>query len=491
VPARRWIVLAVLVGALLGAAAGIGFSRTQSAQQSSALLDLGSAMSATVGDQPSPDAADRFIQSQLLYLNGAGFGSEVATAAGNPAGSSFTAAQVGTTNVVQLTAVSPKGNDAEIMAEAAAGLYATHRKAELTDQLVPLQAQLAVAQKDLATAQGQGNAQPAPANGASTVDLTVFQNRVNTLQGQVDALQASINSAAVGGSVLERAEDAGSSPTSSSTIAGGGGMAVGALLGLLLVAAPRLASRQAWAVEDAPDLGLTVLHPPVPAASRGWVETLPARRSDDRVESAARLIAARVAEPLAEGRPLVLVGAGPGVGTSFTAVNVATALARRRRTVLVPVGDVVDGQVAEWFGVKADGKGLLDAARATSTEQVEAALTKTPVLQLRLLTVPKVGRWEPVEDALAGRAIPELLGAGWAVVVDCPRMGLSTAAFELAPLHPVTGVVVDRGRTTTAELTGTVEQLPEDEKSQVAIVVNRRPRRTRSRHLPWTKKARS
>jgi Mrp family chromosome partitioning ATPase len=496
VPRRRWIAVAVAVGALIGAYVGVQVAARTSAERSATLLDLSPALITSGGPPPAQDA-DRAIQSELLYLNSSGFARSVARAAGNPAGSSFSAAQVGATDVLRLVAVAPKGPQAQAMATAAVPLYAAHRKAALNGQITGLQPQLAAAQKDLADAQAQANAQAqaaAVANaqaatqaalvGASppplvtpTNDLTVFQNRVNALRSQVDSVQATLNSPAVGGTVVQSAHDAGASRTMSPTIAGGAGLAVGALLGLVLAAVPLPGSRRVWTEEDGPDLGVSVLQPPLPVARPDWLQDLPARRSDDPVEAAARLLAARVAGSLAEGRPLVLVGAGPGVGTSFTAVNLATALARRRRTVLVPLGDVADGQVAGWFGATPDGAGLLDAARASSVEKVEGALLTTSVQQLYLLTVARDGRWEPVEEALAGQALPQLLASGWTVVVDCPPADLSTASFELRSLRPVTGVVTALGRTASDRLSRTVEQLPKDEKAELAIVLNRMPRR--------------
>jgi hypothetical protein len=115
--------------------------------------------------------------------------------------------------------------------------------------------------------------------------------------------------------------------------------------------------------------------------------------------------------------------------------------------------------VADWFKIRQDADGLLKVAQAKSAADVEKVLVKTPVPRLHVLPVGATGRWEPVEAALSGPALLMLLSAGWTVVVDCPAAGLSTAAFELAPLNPVTGVVASRGRTTADELAATVDDL--------------------------------
>jgi len=198
--------------------------------------------------------------------------------------------------------------------------------------------------------------------------------------------------------------------------------------------------------------GVALTPPGLPGAPTDWVGQLAGRGSDDPLESASRLVAARLAVAGADRRPLVLVGPAAGVGTSYAAVNVAVALARRRRVVLVTAGDVADGRVASWFDVADADHGLLTVGPGADVAEVERALHPTTVPGLSLLTVAEAARWEPVEEALAGRAVPLLLEAGWLVVVDCPPLDVSTAAFELGPLAPVTIVVAAQGRTREEQL---------------------------------------
>ena len=448
VPRLRLLVLTVTATALLGGLVGAAVAVATTAYRAEALVDLSSALSAANGGAvASTDQADRFVQSELLYLNSATFRESVARDAGI-ARSSFalTAAQVGSTDVVQIAAVADDDVLAERLTDRAVTAYTGYRRDLLTEDVQGLETQLEVAEEELADARAAG-----------ATDLASLQDRVETLQNSIDRIQATAGSDGAGGTVVERATNSGGQPTTSPVLGAGAGVALGVLLGLLFVAASRLLSRRVSTPDDARETGVPVARPGLPGASKNWLDGLADRRSDDPVESAARLLAARLGG--ADGRPLVLLGTAPGVGTSFTAVNLAVALARRRPTVLVPAGDVADGRVATWFGLPSGGPGLLDVAGATDLSTVRAGLQPTSVDGLSVLAVRPAARWEPVESALAGPALPVLLAAGWAVVVDCPPSTVSTATFELAPLDPVVGLVVATGRTTGEELAGAVDQL--------------------------------
>jgi Mrp family chromosome partitioning ATPase len=450
VPRLRLLVLTVTGTALLGGLTGAAVAVATTAYRAEALVDLSSALSAANGGSvASTDQADRFVQSELLYLNSATFRESVARDAGITRSSfALTAAQVGSTDVVQIAAVTDDDVLAERLTDRAVTAYTGYRQDLLTRDARGLETQLRVAQEQLAEARAAG-----------ATDLAALRDRVESLQNGIDRIQAVAGSDGAGGTVVERATDSGRQPTTSPVLGAGAGVALGVLLGLLVVAASRLLSRRVSTPDDARETGVPVARPGLPAASGDWLAGLADRRSDDPVESAARLLAARLLGSGAEGRPLVLLGTAPGVGTSFTAVNLAVALARRRPTVLVPAGDVADGRVAEWFGLASGGPGLLDVAGATDLPTVRAGLQPTSVDGLSVLAVRPAARWEPVESALAGPALPVLLAAGWAVVVDCPPSTVSTATFELAPLDPVVGLVVATGRTTGEELADAVDQL--------------------------------
>ncbi|MGY1914629.1 hypothetical protein [Blastococcus sp. SYSU DS0973] len=420
------------------------------AYRAEALVDLSSALSATNGGSvASTDQADRFVQTELLYLNSATFRASVAADAG-VAGSEFslTAAQVGSTDVVQIAATTDNEDRAEQLTDDAVSAYTAYRRGVLNQDINGLEDQLAAAEEALTDSLAAG-----------TIDVATLQDRVTSLQRDIDRTGATAAADGAGGTVVESATDSGAQPTTSPVLGAGAGIAIGVFLGLLLVAGARALSPRISTPDDACETGVPVARPELPEATPGWITRLAQRRSDDPVESAARLLAARLLGADAEGRPLVLVGTTAGVGTSFTAVNLAAALARRRPTVLVPVGDVADGQVADWFRLATDGPGLLEAAAAEDLATVRATLQPTPVEGLSVLAVRTAARWEPVESALAGPALPLLLEAGWAVVVDCPPSTLSTATFDLAPLNPVVGLVVATRRTTGQQLAGAVEQL--------------------------------
>ena len=480
-PRLRRLVGTVAGTALVGAVLGAAVAGTLTAYRADALVDLSSALSATNGGSvASTDQADRFVQSELLYLNSTTFRASVASAAGVD-GSSFvlTAAQVGSTDVVQLAAVAADGGPAEELADGAVSAYASYRRDLLTQDVAGLQTQLDAAQEALTNAQA-----------ADTSDLTTLQRRVEDLQSDIDTTQATASAEGAGGTVIETATDSGAQRTTSSVLGAGAGLALGALLGLLGVVVPRAVSQRVWTLDDARETGVPVARPALPAVAPDWLDRLADRRSDDALESASRLLAARLVGSGADGRPLVLLGADVGVGTSFTAVNLAAALARRRPTVLVPAGDVADGRVAEWFGLPLSAPGLLDVAGSDDLSTVLAALQPTPVDGLSVLAVGQSGRWEPVESALAGPALPLLLAAGWAVVVDCPPSALSTATLELVPLDPAIGLVVATGQTTGEQLAGAVDQLRGTGTPPSALVFDNGRTARRSRPLGLGRNAR-
>ncbi|MDH2414174.1 hypothetical protein [Nocardioides sp. CER19] len=420
VPTRRRIVLAGVACGMLGVIVILALTQHDSSQRSTALLDLSSALargSSTSG--PTTDQADRFVQSQLVYLNSRGFERTVLAISDAPAGTSVSASQVGSTNVVQISATAPNRAAAVHAADAAVSAYRAHRR-----QVV----------------------------------------------NQADAL------AAAGGTVMEDARDAGAKPTTSRPLVLGVGLAAGVLLGLVVAALPLLLARREWSEEEASDADsdVAVAAPALPTASEDWRDGLLERPSDDPLECASRLLSARLVEQMSAPRPLVVVGATSGVGASFVAVNLATAFARRGRTVLIAAGDVRNGTVGRWFNLPPDAQSLLHVARTDAVSAVESALCETPVSNLFVLPVSPSARWDQMEQALSGSAVSLLLHAGWRVVIDCPPATQSTAVFEVSRCDPVVVLVVDRDVTTPEELTAAFDQLPGDG-SAATVVVNERP----------------
>ncbi|MCU1616855.1 MAG: Chromosome partitioning ATPase, Mrp family, contains Fe-S cluster [Frankiales bacterium] len=420
---RRRIVAAVIGGALLGGAAGLGAVSTLTTERAVALLDLTLAVSDGSGSAPTADQADRFVQSELLYLNSNTFERSVLAASPAAAPVTLSAAQVGSTDVIQIVAESSSGDVAVATADASVRVYADHRRALLGNHGAP----------------------------------------------------------GVGGTLVESAADAGFQPSLSRTVGVGAGIALGILAGLLLAVLPRLLFPRIWGLDDVADAGGSALRPLLPSARDGWLRALPDRPSGDPLETASRLVAARLAGQLT-GRPLVLVGAARGVGTSFAAVNLAAALARRGRTVLIAAGDVAGGQVASWFEVPDGQPSLAGLQEGATLSDVAAALDKTAVENLWLLTAAPSERWETVEAALAGPTIPMLLDDGWTVVVDCPPIELSSAPAELAPFRPVTVVVAAVGATTEEQLAVAADAVPASQ-GVVPVLVNDKPRRRTRRRV--------
>jgi hypothetical protein len=320
---RRLIGLGLIGGALVGAVVGAGVTTALADERADALLDLSTALAVESNGLPSTDQADRFVQSELLYLNSATFAQQAGAAAGADQ-SSITASQVGNTDVVRISAQAGNAGVAVRVADAGIRVYDQHRRSVLTGGLSSLEKQLTAAQAALADT--------SPDDAATKASL---QTQISALQAQVDQVRTTGDSTAAGGTVVESASAAGAYPTTSRTLGAIGGLAVGALLGLGLAVGPRLLSRRIRTAADVDAFSVRTFRPALPATPGPWSAELGDRGPSEPLEAAARLLAGRLSPLVLGGAPLAVVGATQAVGTTFAAVNLAVALARRRPTVLV------------------------------------------------------------------------------------------------------------------------------------------------------------
>lgn len=399
----------------------------------------------STGQQGNPTAeqADRFLSSELLYLNSTALRSGVQTRLRLAAEPTISAGQAGRSDVLEVTARDRRGEQAERLADTAVTLYLERRRAQLTATLDEVKEQLAALDATIASL-GPGTA--ARREGLELEYQRLLSTR-NDLQVDLGGADA----------VIETAAAAGARRVVPVPLALG--FLVVATSGLLLLVQVARRWSSGWVMDstDVAELGGRVAGPPLPCVDEAWPRLLRDRDSSDPLETAARLVAGSLcaARP---GAPLVLVGPTPGVGTSFTALNTAVSLSRSRQTVLLLAGDaLVDGagDLATVLGVPDRASGLADVGdRALDRETLERLLVPTGVPGLSVIPAGRPGarRTELVERALSGPLVGALHAAGYQVVVDAPALDRSRAAYGLAPDKPTVGLVVGAGVTGDREL---------------------------------------
>ncbi|NHC44743.1 hypothetical protein [Motilibacter aurantiacus] len=425
-----WLVGLVVLGAVAGAAVQ---QARPSTYVSTVRIDL------APGDLLAPSSTgDRQVATELLYLTGP----EVARAVQAQApGAALDAAQVGLSNVVQVSVSTDSEQEAVRGAEALLAAYTERLGAEASGRVESLQNELSQITSQLSQL---------PATPRTQEEELVRAG----LQGQYDALLNSLGQArvqAAGPTAVALDQPADNVGERSPSLPRGG--ALGALLGCLLALAVIAFRRRTWRVEDVDDvvrLGERPLGPQVPGVSGAWVSALPGRASQDPVESAARLVAGRLLANKEPGRPVVLQSVDDAAAGSVVAVNVATALARETPTVLLCAADAYERRVARWFAVPDAAYGLADLKGEESARSIDGLVQPTAVEGLYLLPAGSrsARQVERAEDAVCS---PDLLSrfaaAGWRVVVDAPPICDSAVVNRMAGSAPVVAVVATVGRT--------------------------------------------
>jgi MinD-like ATPase involved in chromosome partitioning or flagellar assembly len=218
-------------------------------------------------------------------------------------------------------------------------------------------------------------------------------------------------------------------------------------LGLVLVAAAeelldgdterlrRLGIEHLLASTELGSLTETVL-----AAGAGSVAPVPDRL--DRV---------RDQDPPAPGRVLAVWGPTGAPGRTTVAVGLASEIARTGRDVLLADVDAYGGAVAQHLGVLDEVSGLLAAARAANTGQLDperlGALARGVGDRMRVLTgLPRPDRWQEVRPVAFADLLDQAAQLAPYVVLD---LGFS---LESDPVDPYGSAAPQRNEMTLASL---------------------------------------
>lgn len=153
----------------------------------------------------------------------------------------------------------------------------------------------------------------------------------------------------------------------------------------------------------------------------------------------------------APGRVLAVWGPTGAPGRTTIAVGVAAEVARSGRDVLLVDVDAYGGAVAQHLGVLEETSGLLAAARAANTGQLDperlATLARQVDDRLRVLTgLPRPDRWQEVRPAAFADLLDQATRLASYVVLD---LGFS---LEPGPVDPFGSSAPERNEMTLTSL---------------------------------------
>lgn len=225
---RQALIIAVAV--VVGGLAGLVYALMPPVNYTaSALVDAGPAATAADALDVAPDAAERFVQTELVYLgqDNAAIAAQAAQQAGLDSPPTLAAREVATTTVVEIFATAPSQDDAAAAANAAAAIYSDAWRARSTagiDQsLAAIEKQLVAVSARLAALPAEGGT---PAEQAQRGALQSELDRLATLQAETQFDRAAVQAA---DRVVAQA-DAASAVRTRSLLRSG---FVGAVLGLM------------------------------------------------------------------------------------------------------------------------------------------------------------------------------------------------------------------------------------------------------------------
>ena len=204
---------------------------------------------------------------------------------------------------------------------------------------------------------------------------------------------------------------------------------LGLLLGIAVVLVPRLFRNTVDGVEDIEQLGLSVF------ASVGFskladnsgnknksMPILAIERPTDLSIEAIRSLRTSLHFGMldAKSQSLAITSPSPGVGKSFTSVNLAAVMAQAGQNVIVIDADLRRGVLRKYFDVSRDAKGLSDVL--SHEAQLDDVIQSGPIPNLHFITS---GKYPPNPSELLmrpkfGEVIDDLTSKFDFVIVDAP-----------------------------------------------------------------------
>jgi Mrp family chromosome partitioning ATPase len=474
---RRSLVTAAAGAVVLGVVGGV-VAATLDRDVSASSLVLTSPDPSAVENPVDPGAVgdenarnSTYLETELVYLSGADLAGATATALGGGT-PRLTAARVGDSNVVEITATAATAGAAREQAQSATDIYVEGRRQRLADrittQLTALETQITQTTDELTDLD------------ASVVQTTAQQQQSQTLRTRY-ADQLAVRD------TLQRAQadvPRVASVVQNATVRAGAGLPpfvwgalLGALLGGLVGAAAPLVLRTADGrlrdEHDLDDLAVPVLVPAVPAAGESR------RRGGGDVARAVQLQALQLPSGPTDGGSLAVLAGSSGVGASFVATQHAVHAARGGTTLLVCAAGI--GPDAHELGVDDDGPGAasLTVGRdgRVSEDRLGEIVQDTGVPDLWVLGPGEAEEGPRVPDAVLVAVVAAASRLGWRVVVDTPPLDTSDTGVRVTRVCDRSVLVVAGGRTQVDEVGTTLEVLRSAGATPSAVLVNHLPRR--------------
>ncbi len=423
----------------------------------------------SVGDESARNAT--YLETELVYLSGADLAQQTAAALGGGS-PSLTAARVGDSNVVEITATAASAATAREQAQTATDLYVEGRRQRLADrittQLTALDTQITqttdeLTQLDANIVQTTAQQQQSQTLRTRYADQLAVRDVLQRAQADVDRVASVVQPAVLRGS-----------PGLPPFVWGG---LLGAVLGALVgAAAPlllRTADRRLRDEHDLDDLDVPVLVPAVPAAGgrRGG--------SEDELRRAVQLQALQLPSGPVDGGSLAVLAGGAGVGATFVATQHAVHAARHGTTLLVCAAGV--GPDAVTLGARADGAGAaalaVDGEGRFDDDRLAEIVQETTVADLWVLVPGADDDGRPVADGVLAAVLGSAGRLGWRVVVDTPPLDATDTGVRAARACDRSVLVVAGGRTPVDEVGTTLEVLRAAGAAPSAVLVNHLPRK--------------
>lgn len=419
-----WLTVGLLLGALVGALLTVSRPRTYAAE---AIVGI-TPSSAILGAGDGVENLEAFIQSELIFFNGPQLRARVAELAGGETGG-FSAAQVGNTSAVTVTAVASTAEQALETAALAVQLYTEGREDRLRREIAKaaqtVDAELTRIERSLGTGvagasalQGEYGRLLAVRSGLfraeANVDtaVTVIQPAVDASEGRLTRLLRSI---LIGG-------------------------LLGALAAVTALTIHRRLSRRVRVEGDLDNVGLRVLRPTLPRF-RGQFGPLSA---DERLARPARLLSAQLVPSVDEPPVIVLCGPNRHAGATWTAIALAASLVERSTVLLLLLCDVTESKrsrMPEWL-VEAQHADL--GAPGLTPESIVQGARRTAVPGLHVVFIGNV----VLGQRLLGQGLLQVARSrGYTVVVDAPALSESSVALEIGARADAFAMVVGLGIT--------------------------------------------
>lgn len=419
---------------------------------------------------PETDDSTALVQSELIILSGPDLRRDIQAEAGFDEQVDFGAAQVGTSTIVDVDATQTSRERALAAAEAVITAYSANRSQRLRTEV---ERAARVVDSELARLETE--------IASETIGVAALQQEYGRLLAVRSGLFRAAANADQAVTVVQPPVLVSDGLPPRARYGALGALA-GALLGTGLALLLRQRRPSVRTSDDLVDIGVAVLQPEVVSHS-GHIHEY---SGGGRAAAAMRLLLSQVVRP--DHGVLVLFGATPDVGTSFTAAAAAVCLSERSPVLLVLAADVVedrDGTGALDLAVDGAPRGLstLPARRLTAEDVLACAVPSSHPGVSVLARGPGASDAAGLSRLVRHGLLEACLDTGHTVIVDAPALCDATTSIDLADAAGSAVLVVGRGVTTRSEIETVRQAFVRQGIVLVGAIVNR-PTRTYGHMLP-------